>query len=62
MCTYLSRNFDKTKVILDGFLLSLDFGRGTVLTIVSSDGFFFKLMHKIKIYVSELIMYCNEFY
>ena len=43
-----------------GFILSVDFGSGTTLAFLSSEGKTFFSMHKLKTYVSESVMYGNK--
>ena len=45
---------------LRSFVLSVDFGSGTTLAFLSSDGEMFFSVHKLKTYVSESIMYGKD--
>ena len=65
MCTRFSRSFDKTDrsdigLYLVGFVLSVDFGSGTTLAFLSSDGKLIVSMRKLKTFISKPIMYGND--
>ena len=46
--------------VIGSICLSVDFGSGTTLAFLSSDGKMFFSMHKLKTHVSESIMYGND--